>query len=221
MNLTETQLASAPLCANCSTYLDEVDAKIVQQGEGWVHVESDSVRCPGQGDDGSHDVATPLVVGGVRVTSRACEPETITIELDPESKAFYAGVAAGMQASDLLAALTSDADFQQRLSYFWLSVGTTMAESIPGAGPDLQTHFVRGAGMRQPEQSNAVIVTIPNLDDDAFGIVTPGESDQARAEIARLLRDAALRIVVDEEDSGDLHDPNGNTVGSFTVSFES
>lgn len=58
MKLTTAQVNAAPLCATCYDYVE--DCKVVLVDGEWIHIENESARCPGQGDDDTDDTAVPL-----------------------------------------------------------------------------------------------------------------------------------------------------------------
>lgn len=147
--------------------------------------------------------------------------ETITIEFDPTSKAFYAGVAAGTQAADQLAALDPSTLFAAKLQYFWLKVGTVLAQEVPDATDELVAAFVQGASLRVPEQRLAVEFVITTTETPALGCDPDSlemDEDTAQEEIARLLRFAGHQVAEGFRD-GDLIDANNTKVGFFKVNL--
>lgn len=60
--------AQPPVCANCHEYAG-ADARIIQRAGEWVHISTDEARCPGQGEDDTDDVAEPLIIDGVTITT--------------------------------------------------------------------------------------------------------------------------------------------------------
>lgn len=146
-------------------------------------------------------------------------PDSITIEFDPASKAFYAGVAAGAEAGDQVAGLDPGTLFTAKLQYFWLKVGTVLAQAVPEASDELVARFVQGAALRVPEERRAVEVVIKTTDTPAFG--AHGEDfdeEKAREEIARLLRFAADQVAEGWMD-GELTDAADTRVGHFKVNL--
>jgi len=64
MRVTLACFIAAPVCANCHDYVEFPDCKLIARRHGWVHYGTGSVRCPGQGDDGTDNRGEPLIDHG-------------------------------------------------------------------------------------------------------------------------------------------------------------
>lgn len=155
--------------------------------------------------------------------------DSIELNVSPQTKAHYQGIAAGGKAAEGILELGTDAPFHARLQYFWLLVGTRLAQEVPGADGDLVAAYVRGAGLNQPsERQPALTLRIADVSSPPFGTTTTAleeveiDAPVARAEVARILRVAADEI--DEPQvrdggaqEGVLRNSLGQNVGTYTL----
>lgn len=151
-------------------------------------------------------------------------PDTLTIQLDEGSKIYYAGVAAGVKAGDELEAATAGGDltFAQRLSFFWLSVGTQLAQRVPNGQDDLVSKFVLGAKLREPsEQHVPFTLRIDTTDTVAFGYSEDEEGGDVDEQVAQRQVAKILRHAADEVESGEIEgrlvDELMTRVGSYKL----
>lgn len=140
----------------------------------------------------------------------------ITIPLGESDKFFYGGVSAGSHASEQLEQI-ADATFTEKVSYFWLKVGTELGAKFPGASQEQADLFIRGAGLRKPEERPVAFrLDITDTDNAAFHPDEDTYDEQyTAAEIARILREAADKLEHEGEYEYPLHDLNGNKVGQY------
>lgn len=145
-----------------------------------------------------------------------------SIQFDEVSRAWFAGVSAGAKTADGMATI-AEADFAQRLAFFWLRIGVALKTQFPQASQAVQAQFISGAAVRQPEQRRAVEIVVGNLESEDFEVVgVVGTRDErfdeeaAVREIVALLRRAESQIAQGYLD-GELTASNGDTVGHFKV----
>ena len=64
MTATLASFIEAPVCANCSDYVNFPGCKLISRRRGWLHFSTGELRCPGQEDDDTDDRGEPLIVRG-------------------------------------------------------------------------------------------------------------------------------------------------------------
>ena len=77
MQLTRAELEAAPICTNCSDYIDEPNCKIVRRQRGWVHVGNNSVRCAGQAEGNMRDLNGTKESGAVSPPRKTTPSEQV------------------------------------------------------------------------------------------------------------------------------------------------
>jgi len=77
------------------------------------------------------------------------EPTQITTS--DSAWTFARGVAAGAAALEMLSEIAHESR-DTKLKFFWLSVGTKLAQDVPYGEQELVTQFVAGAATRAPTE---------------------------------------------------------------------
>jgi hypothetical protein len=111
------------------------------------------------------------------------EQTTRTIQItDPNTKAFYAGVAAGSDVVDTL----PEGPHNHRLAFYWFQVGLK-AERDPNCTTETVDMFLRGASTRSPGVPDDVIEAAEQARDAA-----DGDSNDREIELLQVALEAAL-----------------------------
>lgn len=134
-----------------------------------------------------------------------------TVQMDPQTAAFYKGVAVGTEVLQLM--LEQHHDFDQLVIGYWLYVGMNKPTDLAEANV---ASYVAGATTRAPSRSDVFLLEIRTAGAAFMGPESDGEVDDETAvhEVSRILRKYALML--DGFSVGDkinLLDVNGNTVG--------
>jgi hypothetical protein len=144
--------------------------------------------------------------------------KSISIEMDPKSKVFYAGVAAGMRTQDLVETMDPAESFETKSRYYWLNVGVKLAETVTDGDDEMVELFLQGAKLRAPEQRGVAFhFTIASLDVPAFQ--TDGELSEEK--VTATLPDM-LREVADDLEHGYLDGSvtaGDSVVGSWALNL--
>jgi hypothetical protein len=111
------------------------------------------------------------------------EQTTRTIQItDPNTKAFYAGVAAGSDVVDTL----PEGPHNHRLAFYWFQVGLK-AEGHPDCLNATVDKFILGASTRSPDVPDSVIEAAEQARDAA-----DGDSNDREIELLQVALEAAL-----------------------------
>lgn len=143
-----------------------------------------------------------------------------SIEMDPNSRTFYQGVAAGAQAADAIAPWPDKQDFPALLAFFWLTVGMKFKETHPEGTAEQQALFVQGAVLRRPTDRRLLTLTLDPIEDE-------GEDEQRIRDIVRAFLETAAQAIQDGEgdnfNGGEttLWNSANRKVGAFTLNLHS
>ena len=144
--------------------------------------------------------------------------KSISIEMDPKSKIFYTGVAAGARIQDLVDTMDPAEPFETKSRYYWLNIGIKLAEAVPDGDDEMVATFLQGAKLRAPEQRGVAFhVTVSSLDVPAFE--TDGELSEEK--VTATLPDI-LREVADDLEHGELDGSvtaGDSVVGSWALNL--
>ena len=107
-----------------------------------------------------------------------------TIQItDPNTRAFYAGVAVG---SDVIDGLPEAGSHVQRLAYYWVQVGLA-AEDHDVVTTDTVEMYIRGANTRSPGVPQSVMDAAEKAREAA-----EGDSNDDEIELLQIALEAAL-----------------------------